>query len=162
MPNVLPYYEHTIHEVTMEIEKQIVLQTSSTKEVILANETILQEAQRLVHGNRQSDYGHPLDDYTKTADFWSVVLREKLKLGAKISPEEATLMMVCLKISREMNKHKRDNLTDGAGYFETTSMIHQEREKRNAGANQSSDAGTTRTEGYGCGCNNSSNSRFER
>ena len=38
--------------------------------------------------------------------------------------------MVGLKISREVNRPKRDNVVDGAGYFETLEMVKQERIKR--------------------------------
>jgi len=38
--------------------------------------------------------------------------------------------MVGLKISREVNKPKRDNRVDGAGYFETLDMVRQEADRR--------------------------------
>jgi hypothetical protein len=96
-------------------------------------ETILQEAQRLVHGNRQASYGHPIDDYTCTGRLWSAILDRWLRdIGylkdsdiklPDIDPRIATLMMSAMKISREVHKHKRDNLVDQAGYAECTSMI---------------------------------------
>lgn len=87
-------------------------------------ETILQEAQRLVHGNRGADYGHPLDDFGKTARLWSVIL------GTKVTEEQVALCMVAVKISRQINKPKRDNIVDGAGYFETLAMVIEEKERR--------------------------------
>ena len=79
------------------------------------NETILEEAQRLVHGDRGSAYGHPYDDFSRTAKIWSAIL------GYDVTPAEVSLCMVGLKISREVNKPKRDNRVDGAGYL---SLIH--------------------------------------
>ena len=38
--------------------------------------------------------------------------------------------MVGLKISREVNRPKRDNIVDGAGYFETLEMVKEERSRR--------------------------------
>lgn len=46
------------------------------------SETILQEAQRLVHGDRQGSYGHPLDDYTRTGTMWGAILHEWAKAAA--------------------------------------------------------------------------------
>lgn len=83
-------------------------------------ETILQEAQRLVHGNRGADYGHPIDDYTRTGRMWGAILG----IG-DIDPHLCCLMMAAMKISREVNKHKRDNLTDLAGYAECADMVAQ-------------------------------------
>jgi hypothetical protein len=85
------------------------------------NETILEEAQRLVHGNRGDDYGHPFDDFSKTALIWQAIF------GIPVSPEQVALAMVGVKISREVNKPKRDNCVDGAGYFETLSMVKERR-----------------------------------
>lgn len=89
-----------------------------------ADETILQEAQRLVHGNRGSDYGHPIDDYTRTGRMWGAILG----IG-DIDPRIACLMMAAMKVSREVNKHKRDNLTDLAGYAECASMVAERQGK---------------------------------
>lgn len=78
-------------------------------------ESVLQEAHRLTHGPRRADYGHPLDDYTRTAALVSAMLAHKLK--EPLTAHEMALAMVCVKLSREMNTPKRDNATDGAGYF---------------------------------------------
>ena len=56
-------------------------------------ETILQEAQRLVYGARRETYGHPLDDYTRTATMWSAIL------GTTVTAEQAILCMIAVKIS---------------------------------------------------------------
>jgi len=87
-------------------------------------ENILEEAQRLVHGDRGEDYGHPLDDFTKTAKIWSAIL------GIEVTPEQVSLCMIGVKISRQVNKPKRDNLVDAAGYAETTQMVIDERARR--------------------------------
>ena len=85
--------------------------------------TVLEEAQRLVHGDRGADYGHPIDDYTRTGKLWGAILGTD-----PIDPRTCCLMMAAMKISRECNKHKRDNLTDLAGYAECADMIAQRQE----------------------------------
>lgn len=86
--------------------------------------SILTEAESLVHGDRNRDYGHPLDDFTKTAKMWEVII------GAPITAEQVGLCMIALKISRQLNRPKRDNMVDTAGYAETVQMVVDERHKR--------------------------------
>lgn len=87
---------------------------------------ILLEADRLVHGNRGADYGHPLDDFARTAKMWSAIL------GVTVTAEQVGLCMCALKISRQCNKHKDDNLIDLAGYAETVNMVIDEQARRQA------------------------------
>ncbi len=78
------------------------------------SETILEEAQRIVYGDRQANYGHPMDDYTRTAAMVSGMLAHKLK--EPLSAEDMALVMCQVKISRQVNKPKRDSMVDLAGY----------------------------------------------
>lgn len=90
-------------------------------------ETILEEAQRLVHGNRGADYGHPIEDYTRTGRMWGAILGIP-----DIDPRLCCLMMAAVKVSREVNKHKRDNLTDLAGYAECAQMVAERQAEKAA------------------------------
>lgn len=81
-------------------------------------ESALQEAQRLVYGDRGADYGHPIDDYTRTGRMWGAILGIP-----DIDPRICALMMAALKISRECNRSKRDNRVDLAGCAECAQMI---------------------------------------
>ena len=80
-------------------------------------DSILAEAHRLVHSSRGQDYGHPYEDFSRTAKIWSAIL------GVDVTPEQVALCMIGVKISRECNKPKRDNRIDIAGYAETLDMV---------------------------------------
>jgi hypothetical protein len=74
---------------------------------------------------RQDDYGHPAENFERIARMWTAIL------GTHISPEQVGLCMIAVKISREVHKHKPDNLTDIAGYARTLEMIHDARSDDN-------------------------------
>lgn len=85
----------------------------------LRPEPVSHEAYRLVGGDRRAAYGHPREDFTRTGRMWGAIL----EIG-DVSPEKVGLCMAALKISREVNAHKRDNLVDLCGYAETVHMVH--------------------------------------
>lgn len=89
-----------------------------------SNISILEEAQKLVYGDRQASYGHPIDDFTRTAVMWGAIL------GHPVTAEQVGLCMCAVKISRQINKPKRDNLVDLAGYAGTVAMVIEERQRR--------------------------------
>jgi hypothetical protein len=78
--------------------------------------SVLTEAQGLVHGDRNKSYGPPIEDFSRTAGMVSAMLKHKLT--SPLTPEEVGMIMVCVKLSRQVNSPKRDNCVDGAGYFE--------------------------------------------
>jgi hypothetical protein len=86
---------------------------------------ILLEANEITGGERNESYGHPRDDFTRTAKLWSAFL------GVEIKPQHIPLMMILLKVSREANKHKRDSIVDIAGYARTLEMLLYENPNKN-------------------------------
>lgn len=87
-------------------------------QIVKEKESILEEAQRLVHGPRQADYSHPYDDYSRTGRIWGAILGVP-----DIDPRLCCLMMAAVKISRETHKHKRDSVVDLAGYAECAQLV---------------------------------------
>lgn len=86
-------------------------------EPVVKKESVLEEAQRIVGGDRADSYGHPRRDFERTALIWESVL------GIKITAMQVALCMIGVKISRQCNKNKRDNLVDIAGYARTAEMV---------------------------------------
>lgn len=80
--------------------------------------SILLEAEELINGDRQEDYGHPYDDFSKTAAMWSALA------GVEIGPEMVPLFMIALKLSRQVHRPKMDNLVDIAGYAGTAEKVY--------------------------------------
>ena len=72
--------------------------------------SVCAEADVLINGERQESYGHPAENFTRTAQMWSAIL------GFDVSAADVGLCMVALKLAREANAPSRDNLVDIAGY----------------------------------------------
>lgn len=94
----------------------------------MTREPVTAEATRLVHGDRNASYGHPLDDMTRTAGMVSAALSHKL--NQPLIAEDIACIMALVKVSRQINLPKRDNLTDLAGYAECWDWIIAERKRR--------------------------------
>lgn len=81
---------------------------------------ILDEAQRIVSGDRDQQYGGPEDSFQRIADYWTAYLKHRrdLEWGEDLCAEDVALMMVLLKLVRlEVAPDHRDSWVDGAGYF---------------------------------------------
>ena len=89
------------------------------EELKQGKETILEEALRLVSKDRRPDYGDPVEQHRIAARLWQEVL------GYPVSAKQVVLCMVMLKLSREVMKHKRDNLADAAGYLHIAEMVEE-------------------------------------
>lgn len=86
-------------------------------------QTVLEEAAELTAGDRQNAYGHPADDYARTAAMWSAYL------GHEVTPLQAQMCMALVKVSRLANSPRhRDSLVDIAGYARTYEMTLEREE----------------------------------
>lgn len=83
--------------------------------------TILAEANELIYGDRAAAYGPVSISFNRIAKFWSIIA------GSEITAEQVGLMMVALKMSRQMSKSGRDNLVDIAGYAGCLAKIEEEK-----------------------------------
>lgn len=100
------------------IARELELPVLDVRTMEPVGETILEEAQRLVHGDRGADYGHPIEDFTRTGRIWGAILGTD-----PVPPAKVALCMIGVKLSREVHAPKRDNRTDIAGYAETLDMV---------------------------------------
>ena len=90
--------------------------------------SILQEAEEIVNGARKVDYGSAKESFTKIGQLSTLLLdRDELDLLASgiISATVVCKIMQAVKLVRESNTHKRDNLVDLAGY---SSLLNDLRE----------------------------------
>lgn len=82
--------------------------------------TLAADAVQAVTGPRQRDYAHPRINFQRIADLWSPIF------GIPVTPEQVAIAMIQVKISREMNRHTRDNVVDLIGYALTLDACMEE------------------------------------
>lgn len=74
---------------------------------------ILKEAERLMYGDRQEDYGTPYENHRRIAVLWSAYL------GTEVSPMQVAICMALVKIARlqqNFEYSKDDTFVDLAAY----------------------------------------------
>jgi hypothetical protein len=82
-------------------------------------DSILEEAQDILEGDRESDYGDPVANFNRISRIASSILNET------ITPEQCVVVMMAVKLSREQYKHKRDNLVDLVAYTEILNRVRE-------------------------------------
>jgi len=78
--------------------------------------SILEEAQKIVTGDRRNDYGDAYENMLHIAEMVTAYLKHKLKPGVSISPSDIAKFNILQKLSRSVTADKRDNRVDTAGY----------------------------------------------
>jgi hypothetical protein len=77
---------------------------------------ILQEAEQLVSGARQEEYGPPTQSFSRIA-LTMTALGFRAPGGGNIMPHDVALLMICVKLARLVNSPEAmDSWTDVAGY----------------------------------------------
>lgn len=72
---------------------------------------LLDEAKRLVCGDRNAQYGDPTQDFDRVAAMWTALF------GRTFTNHEVAMAMACLKLSRLTHSpDKADSWADLAGY----------------------------------------------
>ena len=83
----------------------------------LIQENVLEEAMRIVYGDRAAAYGHPKENFRLIAKLMMPIIDARIENGrCLLRPQDVALLMVQTKVARELNITKRDNWTDIAGY----------------------------------------------
>lgn len=87
-------------------------------------ETVLDEAARVTAVDRQAVYGHPREDFARTAALWTARFAHKLREGERFEPDDVPPAMRLVKESRLVNSPRhRDSLVDISGYARTQEMV---------------------------------------
>lgn len=81
---------------------------------------VLEEAQKLVDGDRRDDYGHPAENHARTAQMWSAFL------GLQITPRQVCMMNILQKCARDAHVPIHDTLVDIAGYARNAQLCTKE------------------------------------
>lgn len=79
--------------------------------------SITEEAQKLVNGDRQKDYGDMQESFNRIAGLWSAYL------GVGVNALDVAKMMILLKVSRAKNNNHRDSYIDIVGYVECADQL---------------------------------------
>ena len=88
--------------------------------------SVLDEAARLVHGDRQEAYGHPADNHACTAAMWNAYLERRGAFDENfpgLTARDVCWLNILQKASRDAHEPKRDNLVDTAGWAANADMV---------------------------------------
>lgn len=84
-------------------------------------------ADLVIDGERRHTYGDAKESTERIAKFWNVYLSDRLdESTAPLDAEDVAMMMVLMKVSRQMWSDHRDNLVDICGYAELANLILDE------------------------------------
>lgn len=79
--------------------------------------SMAEEAQKIVDGQRNEDYGDINNSFLRIAGLWSAYL------GIHIDKFDVAKMMILLKVSRAKNANHRDSYVDIVGYVECVDKL---------------------------------------
>ena len=82
-------------------------------------ESVLDEAERLISRDRRAEYGPVEESFQRVAAMWTQII------SAPVTAKQVALCMAAMKICREVAKAKRDNAVDAAGYIALAQQIEE-------------------------------------
>lgn len=86
---------------------------------------MLEEAARIVDGDRNDAYGDPAGNHGTTAAMWTAYLRRRgiLAPDAAVDAYDVCWLNVLQKASRDAHDRRRDSLVDTAGYVRNAELV---------------------------------------
>ena len=84
---------------------------------------ILQQAETIVTGDRQTHYGHPSVNHGCTADLWTIYIKRVYGVDIELDARDVCWLNILQKISRDANAPKEDNIVDTIGYALNIAML---------------------------------------
>ena len=83
----------------------------------MKRDEILDKAKELISGQRANDYGDAVDNHTRIAQGWNIIVAAAIKSHGELTEQHIVLMMDWLKTSRLLNTiDHEDSWVDKAGY----------------------------------------------
>ena len=90
------------------------------KDIVEENkQSILSEAEEIVNGSRQSDYGDAAYNFHRIANIVNSMYPQ-----LNINAQQCCAVLMAVKLIREGFRHKRDNLVDLCGYAHIMNEIN--------------------------------------
>jgi hypothetical protein len=84
----------------------------------IKKEDILKKASNLVSDAREGTHGDARENHEQIAEFWNILLDNKLKPMASITCDDVAVMMALLKISRStQGTFNLDDYVDASAYM---------------------------------------------
>ena len=91
--------------------------------------SICEEADTLVNGPRRGEYGPYKDSLERICTIANAMLSKEeaeiLDATSELTPSIVSKVLIALKLAREANKHKRDNLVDACGYLQLHGSLYE-------------------------------------
>lgn|SRR5574339_401273 len=110
------------------MDKETTVLLRELEKVIAKDKSVCQEADEIVSGERQGQYGNPVSNWNHIAEICTPLLKDVLKEGAKLTASHAVIFMIGVKMARQLHKHKRDSIVDACGYLKILNMIEEDKE----------------------------------
>lgn len=121
------WHENNEEPVTYTLVTGEVLEMADVADALLLDgiepESVLQEAERIINGQRDGVYGHPENSFARIRDLWQAYLTGR-GMTVDITSQDTALMMILLKVARlEATPNHRDSVVDLAGYAGTIEKL---------------------------------------